>query len=234
MTKRIGLIIPSSNQLTEPEFHRYLPDGVLAHFARLRMTGANQRPLPELLPRIADAAMALADAKCDVIAFHCTAIALDAGPAGEPEILAAISKTTGTPAVATAAAIIAALRALNVKSIGLVTPYDEANAEKEQRYFKAAAIEITTSRHFDLARRSQLASTPPEFWIDAARSVAAEAKRPDAVVFSGANVRCMEAIGAFETILDVPAITSNQAVMWDSLRIMGVPAKDARLGRLFR
>ena len=53
MAKRIGLIIPSSNQLTEPEYHRYLPDGVLAHFARLRMTGAHKLPLPDLLPRIA-------------------------------------------------------------------------------------------------------------------------------------------------------------------------------------
>jgi len=233
MTKRIGLIIPSSNQLTEPEYHRYLPDGVLAHFARLRMTGAHKLPLPDLLPRIADAAMALADAKCDVIAFHCTAIALDAGPAGEPKIVSAISETSGTPATATAAAIVSALRALGAKRIGLVTPYDEANAEKERRYFEAAALDIVTSRHFDLARRNMLASTPPEFWIDAARSVGAEQTRPDAVVFSGANVRCMEAIGAFEANLGVPAITSNQAVMWESLRIMGMSANHPRLGRLF-
>lgn len=233
MTKRIGVIIPSSNQLTEPEFHRFLPDGVLAHITRLRMTGAHKLALPALLPRIADAAMALADAKCGVIAFHCTAIALDAGPTGEPKITSAISTATGTPATATAAAIVAALRALGAKRIALVTPYDEANAEKERRYFEAAAIEIVTSRHFDLARRNMLASTPPEFWIDAARSVAAEAARPDAVVFSGANVRCMEAIGAFENILRVPAITSNQAVMWDSLRTLGVRSRDPRLGRLF-
>src|SRR5262245_11241986 len=179
MIKRIGLIIPSSNQLTEPEYHRFLPDGVLAHVARLRMTGANKLPLPELLPRIADAAMALADAKCHVIAFHCTAIALDAGPTGEPEIVSAISGTTGT--TATAAAIIAALRTLGARRIGLVTPYDEANAEKERRYFEAAGLAIVTSRHFDLARRDMLASTPPEFWIDAARSVAAEPTRADAV-----------------------------------------------------
>ncbi len=78
-----------------------------------------------------------------------------------------------------------------------------------------------------------LASTPPEFWIDAARTVVAEETRPDALVFSGANVRCMEAIRAFEAILAVPAITSNQAVMWESLRILGLSARDPQLGRLF-
>jgi maleate cis-trans isomerase len=44
----------------------------------------------------------------------------------------------------------------------------------------------------------------------------------------------MEAIGAFEAILGVPAVTSNQAVMWESLRILGMSARDPRLGRLFR
>jgi maleate cis-trans isomerase len=233
MTKRIGLIIPSANQLAEPEYHRYLPDGVLAHIARLRMTGANRLPLPDLLPRISEAARSLADAKCDVIAFHCTAIALDAGPTGEPKIVAAISDTTGIPATATAAAIIAALRTLGARRIGMVTPYDEANAEKERRYFEAAALDIVTSRHFDLVRRDALASTPPEFWIEAARGVAQENPRADAVVFSGANVRCMEAIAAFEDILGVPAVTSNQAVMWDCLRTIGMRAADPRLGRLF-
>ncbi len=115
-----------------------------------------------------------------------------------------------------------------------MTPYDEANADKERCYFEAAALDIVTSRHFDLARRNMLASTPPEFWIDAARTVAAEQTRPDAVIFSGANVRCMEAIGAFEAILSVPAITSNQAVMWESLRMLGMNISDPRLGRLFR
>ena len=233
MTKRVGLIIPSSNQLTEPEYHRFLPDGVLAHFARLRMTGAHRLPLPELLPRIADAAQSVADAQCDVIAFHCTAIALDAGPSGEPQIIDTIRTATGTPATATASAIIGALRALGARRIGLVTPYDEANADKEQRYFDAAGLQIVTSRHFDLASRNALASTPPEFWIEAARSVAAERVSADAVVFSGANVRCMESIKEFEAILGVPAVTSNQAVMWECLRTAGVRPSDARLGRLF-
>ena len=36
---RIGLIIPSSNRLTEPQFNRYAPSGVDTHVTRLRMTG---------------------------------------------------------------------------------------------------------------------------------------------------------------------------------------------------
>jgi maleate cis-trans isomerase len=35
---RIGLIIPSSNRLTEPQFHRFAPPGFGIHATRLRMT----------------------------------------------------------------------------------------------------------------------------------------------------------------------------------------------------
>jgi maleate cis-trans isomerase len=32
---RIGLIIPSSNRMTEAQFHRYAPAGVAVHVARV-------------------------------------------------------------------------------------------------------------------------------------------------------------------------------------------------------
>jgi maleate cis-trans isomerase len=79
---RIGLIIPSSNRLTEPQMRRYAPPDIEIHVTRLRMTGAHHAPLQELLPRIADATAALADARCDAVVFHCTASAMEAGPAG--------------------------------------------------------------------------------------------------------------------------------------------------------
>jgi maleate cis-trans isomerase len=63
--------------------------------------------------------------------------------------------------------------------------------------------------------------------------VAAEDAGFDAAVFSGANIRSMESIEIFEDILDVPAVTSNQAVMWECLRTMGLPTVQPGLGRLF-
>ena len=42
---RIGLIIPSSNRMTEPQFHRYAPAGVAIHIARVQMTGRHKKPI---------------------------------------------------------------------------------------------------------------------------------------------------------------------------------------------
>ncbi|HEY2987343.1 MAG TPA: hypothetical protein VGL11_06435, partial [Candidatus Binatia bacterium] len=80
---RIGLIIPASNRLTEPQLNRYAPAGVGIHVTRLRMTGKWHRPLAELQPAIAEAAAALGDAKPGIVVFHCTASSMEAGLEGE-------------------------------------------------------------------------------------------------------------------------------------------------------
>ena len=83
MTARIGLIIPSSNRMVEEEMVRHVPPGVTAHVARLRMTGAHRVSLDALLPQVKETAATLIDARCDVVAFHCTANSTSEGVAGE-------------------------------------------------------------------------------------------------------------------------------------------------------
>src|SRR5687768_7594980 len=101
---RLGLIIPSSNRLTEPQFHRYAPPGVDIHVTRLRMTGAFTAPIDQLMPRIIEAAEMLADARCDVIGFHCTATSMEEGVAGDRHIIDAIADATDHTATSTATA----------------------------------------------------------------------------------------------------------------------------------
>jgi len=105
---RIGLIIPSSNRLTEPQMRRYAPRGVEIHATRLRMTGPSHVPLEQLMPRIVEATLALADARCDVIVFHCTASSMEAGLAGERQVLDAMRGATPSQVTTTASATLRA------------------------------------------------------------------------------------------------------------------------------
>ena len=76
---RIGFIIPSSNRVVEPQMQHYAPPGVVAHFARLRMTNRHRKPLPDLLPEILDSVALLMDSRCDVIVFQCTGTSMSGG-----------------------------------------------------------------------------------------------------------------------------------------------------------
>src|SRR5262245_46353707 len=95
MTTRVGLISPSSNRMVEQEMAPAFPEGVTAHVTRLRMTGTHRLAFEELLPRIEEAANALVDARCEVVAFHCTANSMEGGTVGEGAILAALGRAGG-------------------------------------------------------------------------------------------------------------------------------------------
>lgn len=104
------------------QFHRYCPSGVEPHVTRLRLTQPVLRPPLEMLPEIADAARMLADAKCDLIVFHCTGSSMESGVGAEAQVVDVIRQATGRPATSTAAAILAAFGARGESSHPLVLP----------------------------------------------------------------------------------------------------------------
>src|ERR1700752_1631862 len=130
MTSRVGLIIPSSNRMVEQEMARFFPASVTLHVARLRMTGPHHVPLDQLLPRIEDATRTLTDAKCDVVAFHCTATSMEEGMAGEERGLAAVGRAGGPQVTSTATALRRAFDTLDAHRIVLVTPYSQHTTDE--------------------------------------------------------------------------------------------------------
>jgi maleate isomerase len=215
---RVGLIIPSSNRMVEEEMVRSFPDGVQAHVTRLRMTGPYRKPLPELLPRVRDAAGALADARCEVVAFHCTANSTEGGLEGEEQILSALREATGDGKVTTTAtAIRNALDALGARRIVLITPYTREATEHETEYLRAAGYEVVAQVAKELDGSDAYCAAPPEFWFETALG----ARRDDADVYflSCANISCLGIVERLENALGRPVITSNQAVIGETVRL---------------
>ena len=78
MTARVGLIIPSSNRMVEQEMVPAFPAGVAGPcHAPAHDRHQSRCASISCLPRIEEAARALTDARCDVVAFHCTANSME-------------------------------------------------------------------------------------------------------------------------------------------------------------
>lgn len=229
---RIGLIIPSSNRLTEPHMHRYAPPGVEIHVTRLRMTGAHHVPLAELLPRVIEAALALADARCDVIVFHCTASSMEAGLAGERQVLDAMRRATPGHVLTTASATLAAMRALDVSRVVLISPYVDATHQHEVEFLTEAGLTIVGGRALGLAGGDEYLSVSPADWL----RIGQEEMRPDAdsVFLSCTNIHSPQVIEPLERLIDRPVIASNQAVLWHALHLCNLDSQVPTLGRLFQ
>ena len=231
MTARIGLIIPSSNRMVEGEMVRHLSPGIVAHVARLRMTGAYHVPLDRLLDRVGDAAATLTDARCDVVAFHCTANSMSEGAAGEARLLAALRSGGAPRATTTASAIRHAFAALAARRIVLITPYSAKTTEEEAEFLHTAGFEVLHARGFALNGSDEYCATPPQFWRD--RAIEAARPEADAYFVSCANISVFPVIEEIEEKLDRPVVTSNQAVIWHALSLLGVSDRSHCRGRLF-
>ena len=227
--KRIGFIIPSSNRMVEQEMVRVLPAGVTAHVARLRMTGAYERPLEALLPDVSNAAATLADARCDAVAFHCTANSTAEGADGEARLLGALRAGSGGAITTTATAIREALDALDARRIVLVTPYTPAVTDHEATFFVDAGYQVAATVATNLAGSDAYCATPAEAWE--ASLMKARRDDVDAYVLSCANIACFAVIERVERALGKPLVTSNQSVLWATLRAAAAP-RPQRLGRL--
>lgn len=229
---RVGLIVPSSNRLTEPHMRSYAPPGVEAYVTRLRMTGAHHVPLAELLPRIVEATAALADAQCDVIVFHCTASSMEAGLDGEALVLQAMRSVTQASVATTASACLAALRALELRRIALFSPYVAATHQHEVEFLEQAGIEVMGGRYLGLRGGDEYINVAPGEWLR--MGVQETPDTADGVFLSCTNIHSLPVIDALEQRLQKPVVTSNQAVLWYALRQAGLAENVAGLGRLFR
>jgi maleate isomerase len=211
---RIGLIIPSVNRMTEPQFNHYAPEGLGIHVARGRVAGEPVRTVAELTEEIAHAAGTLADAHPDLIVFHCTHTSMKEGAGGEARIINLIEKTTGIDALSTSSLVNEALRALGLKKLVVLSPY-QSNASIIA-YLAAAGFTVVNDVALNCATAAEFETITPRRWVELAK----ENDRPEAdgIFLSCTNTTQIEAVDAIEQELGKPVVNSNQAVLWGCLK----------------
>ena len=226
----IGLIIPSGNRLTEPQFNQYLPPGVGAHVTRLRMTGKFRKPLAELKRPLMEAAEALSDLNPSVIVFHCTANSMESGLAHEKAIVDIVEQASGCPTITTAQALKQAFDQVGIKKLVLISPYVKETNAHEVQYLSDAGYTVLHELGLSLEPHAYSEVTPAEW-----QNVVKENTRADAdgYFLSCTNTRMIEAIDDLERDLDKPVVNSNQATIWACLKKLGIKHTDKKLGRLF-
>jgi maleate isomerase len=229
---RIGFIIPSSNRMVEPQMQRYAPSGVQPHFVRIGMTNRHKRPLPELMPRILEAAELLMDSKCDIIVFQCTGTSMSGGVDMDKHVVREIGKAAKRPAISTASAVNAALAAVSAKRLVFISETKRKGHEEKLKYMREAGYDIVAEREASLEGSDAYCTTPARFWYDLA--LALKDDRAESYFLSCANIHAIDVIEDLEKALQRPVVTSNQAALWCALRTLGLSDVVPGLGSLFK
>lgn len=229
---RIGLIVPSTNTINEPEFWRMAPEGVGIFTARAMLQGrATPESYFEMAKAVSGAADQLATAEVDIVAYGCTSGSF---VCPMEDLIDDMQARTGRPALAAAGAVVSALRALGARRVALVTPYIDFVNQREREFLQEQGFDVVALEALDLGHtqeeRRGIGRVPPE----AIDRLARLADRPEAdVVFiSCTNLASLGVVERLEAELGKPVITSNQACFWACLRRLGLRDAIPGFGRL--
>jgi len=227
---KIGFVLLATEQTIQDDVMRLRPDGVGIHFARAAIpdsiTNATLAAQAELLAE--SAATLLPDGSLDVICYACTSGSL---VIGEERVARELNK--GAPnarATSLITGVIRALKAVNAKRIVIATPYlDEIN-QREAVYLQNAGFDVLSITGLNLERDSDMVRVAPDYIAEFALSL----DRPDAdaIFVSCGALRTLDVIGTIEQRAGKPAIASNQAMIWDTLRLAGIGDRMGGYGKL--
>ena len=229
----IGLVVLATDHTIEHEWRRLLTqDGVAFYESRvLNSPDITPERLAEMEERIAPAVALIRPAeRIDVVAFGCTSASM---VIGEEKVFARIREARpGVACTTPITAAFAALRALGVQRVGLLTPYVRSINDYMRDYIEARGVGVTRMASFEHVNDNEVAR------IDVASLRAAVerlARNPDvdAVFVSCTSLRIAELIPELEARIGKLVISSNFAMAWHALRLAGVEDREPHLGKLF-
>ena len=235
---RFGILVPFTNVNLEADMALLRPDGVSMHFARLggydvdevpdekQMAGLGASDLDEPLRLIGGV-------RPHIVLYGCTSATLTHGPGFDRKLAADIETRLGVPTVTAGGALIHAMRTLGATNVGFSSPYVGAINDQAVDFF--AQNGVRTVARADIGRAlgnyGQGELTPEQVF-----DLAVRADHPDAqaIVLSCTDMRSVEAIARIEAAIGKPVITSNQAMLFQAMELLGLDMSRVRCGHLFQ
>ncbi|MGH9138080.1 MAG: maleate cis-trans isomerase family protein [Acidimicrobiales bacterium] len=227
--RRFGAILPSVNVVFEHETRFLGLDDVSFHYTRVDAErGSDEGILRGMADEAPRAAALLAHVKPERVVYACTSGSLVGGPGFDTALVSAMESASGVPATTTVTEVVAAIRHVGARRIGVATPYLEWVTEAEARFFESESLAVTGTASLGLVDGHDMAVLAPEDIAELARAV--DSDDAEAVFLSCTNLPTLGVIDSIEHRLGKPVLSSNLATVWG---LLGADSRLRRLGSLF-
>ena len=229
---KIGLIALASDYMIEKDFINVIKDKKIDFFVnRIEcfnpLTNENLIKMSEKVTEVAKDI--LPGENVDCVVYGCTSGTIAAGYSSiENKIKQAKpdAKVT-TPSTAS----IKALKKLKINKIAIFTPYPKKLNDEVINFFKEEKFEITANAYFDIESDIDIGKVDPNYLFDVLKKM--DLKGADALFISCTALPALSIIDKLETELDKIVLSSNQALIWDTLEKIGVNNSISGFGKLF-
>jgi len=213
---RIGLIVPSSNTVMEPDFHQHLA-GTLVSTTRILLEQVTREAELRMLEKdLPGAVQLLKTTAPDIVVFGCTSAGSLDGLTYDDGIRQMLEQRTGAKAVTVIQAVLTQLRRNAPRTVAVFTPYLEDLTSSVAGCVEQGGYVIAKAKGMRIRENLDIGRVAPAEIIRFVESQM-EGTAADCVFLSCTNWRAVEAIEPLRTKLGIPVISSNQAAM-DTVR----------------
>ena len=229
---RVGLITLASDFRIEKDFNNVIyGKDIDLYCNRIQcynpLTNETLKKMADDIPKVTEDI--LPDQKLDCVAYGCTSGTIAAGYQSIYEKVNSAKPNTKVTTPITSA--INALKSLNIKKLSIFTPYTNEINQSVINYFKKENIEIDELTYFDIASDLDIGKVDPQYLFDTLTKI--DIIKSDALFVSCTALPVLSIISELEKKINKVVLSSNQTLIWDTLKEINFKNKVEGFGQLF-
>ena len=230
---RIGLVALSTDFSIERDFNSIFLNLPIDLFVnRLPfynpLTDKNLIKMTEKLTEVTE--NILPNQTLDVVAYGCTSGTI---AAGIDKIINKIQLAKPNCKVTTPiTSAVNALKHLSLKKISIFTPYPQPINEKVINYFKNEGFDVQSFASFNMESDLDIGKIDPNYLLEVLTKM--DTVNAEALFISCTALPALEIIQKLENKIKKIVLSSNQTLIWDSIRSVGYDSSIEGYGKLLR
>lgn len=212
-THHVGLLIPSSDTVMEPDLWRSIPEFIHLHVARMYMASTTIAGEEKMLnDELEPAAQRISSVEPELVIFGCTSAAAIRGLEGDADIAALVERIAGCRCITVVQAVLAELNKIKPERLLLITPYLGDVTDRLRRTLMEAGQPVIGAECLGLDSDLEIAGvSPEEIKQFISKAVKTSKPTPDCVFVSCTTFRSFEIAQELENEIGLPVVTSNKS-----------------------
>jgi maleate isomerase len=234
---KIGVVVPSTNTVVQPEIARFQLPGITCHTGRIPTVQKDISGAKDYLDHIALMRAGIKGAISSVLdcgpGHIIMSVALEAfwdGVEGAASLQADLSDHAGCGVTIGSSAVRAALEAFGAKNVAVLTPHLPAGNEHIKTYLEEAGFNVLRLKGLDCKSPFAIARVSEAEIKE--NLLALNGEDVDALVQLGTNLAGGAVSVEVEQAISKPVIAINPATYWHALRQNGIKDRLAGHGEL--
>ena len=229
---KIGLIALASDYMIEKDFIKIIKDKKIDFFVnRIEcfnpLTSKNLIKMSEKVTEVTK--NILPNENIDCVAYGCTSGTIAAGYSSIEKKIKKAKPNTRVTTPSTAS--IKALKKLNVNKVAIFTPYSKSLNDEVLDFFKKEKFEITANSYFNIESDTDIGKIDPNYLFEILSKM--DLNGADVLFISCTALPALSIIESLEKKLNKTVISSNQALIWDTLNSINNKEPIKGFGKIF-